>query len=103
MLEIAQRRLDELGQVVGQVAVTRPLKIVVIGILRESSVHESPREVIDRVLLRLDRLGDRLGAQVVREVVIEVRLDRQRLVQELAIERFLGRVAEQHAAAHVVH
>ena len=34
--------------------------------------------------------------------VVEVRLDREGLVEELAVEGLLGRVAEEHAAAGFV-
>mmetsp|Transcript_32797 Transcript_32797/g.86200 ORF Transcript_32797/g.86200 Transcript_32797/m.86200 type:complete len:276 (-) Transcript_32797:1640-2467(-) len=87
---------------VRQVAVRAALEIVVVGVLREPAVHEGPREVVDGVLLRLDRLRDRFGAHVVGEIVVEVRLDWQRLVQKLAVEGLLRGVAEEHAAADVV-
>ena len=102
LLEVAQRRLDELRQMVREVAVARALQVVVVGVLREPAVHERPRQVVDRVLLVLDRLRDDLGAHVVVEEVVEVRLDGERLVQELAVEELHARVAQQHALARVV-
>ena len=61
-LEVGERGLDELGEVVGEVAVRGALQVVVVGVLREPAVHEGPREVVDSVLLVLDRLGHHLGA-----------------------------------------
>ena len=87
---------------VREVAVARALQVVVVGVLREPAVHERPRQVVDRVLLVLDRLRDDLGAHVVVEEVVEVRLDGERLVQELAVEELHARVAQQHALARVV-
>mmetsp|Transcript_35800 Transcript_35800/g.83557 ORF Transcript_35800/g.83557 Transcript_35800/m.83557 type:complete len:278 (-) Transcript_35800:4673-5506(-) len=87
---------------VGEVAVRGALQVVVVGVLREPAVHEGPREVVDRVLLVLDGLCDRLGAHVVVQEVIEVRLDREGLVEELAVEELLRRMAEQHAFAIVI-
>ena len=71
----------------------RALQIIIIGVLREPPVHKGPRQVIDRILLRLDRLCNGLRAHVVRQEVVEVRLDGQRLKQELLVKDLLGRVA----------
>mmetsp|Transcript_15351 Transcript_15351/g.26133 ORF Transcript_15351/g.26133 Transcript_15351/m.26133 type:complete len:396 (-) Transcript_15351:1333-2520(-) len=101
-LQVPQRGLDELGEVVGEMAVGRALQVVVVRVLRQPAVHERPREVVDGVLLVLDRLRHHLGAHVVVEVVVQVGLDGERLVEKLAVEGLLGRVAEEHALARVV-
>ena len=101
-LEISEGRLDELGEVVREMAVRGALQVVVVWVLRQPAVHEGPRQVVDCVLLRLDGLRDDLGAHVVAQEVVEVRLDGEGLVEELPVEGLLGGVAEQHAAADVV-
>eukprot|EP00965_Chrysotila_dentata_P170892 5640518-Pleurochrysis_carterae.AAC.3 len=53
-------------------------------------------------LLVLDGLSDHLCAHVVVEEVVEVRFDGKGLIEELAVEELLGRMAQQHALAVVV-
>ena len=49
-LEVGEGGLDELGEVVRDVAVRRAAEVVVVGVLREAAVVERPREVVDDVL-----------------------------------------------------
>ncbi len=71
VLEVGERGLHELGEVVGEVAVRDALQLVVVGVLGHAPVHERPRQVVDRVLLVLDRLGHDLGAEVVVQALMQ--------------------------------
>ena len=100
--EVVGDALDELGEVVRDVAVRRAAEVVVVGVLREAAVVERPREVVDAVLLRFDRPRHDLGVDVVVQVVVEPRLDGQRLVQRALQVRLLRRVEEDRARRVVV-
>mmetsp|Transcript_22170 Transcript_22170/g.66557 ORF Transcript_22170/g.66557 Transcript_22170/m.66557 type:complete len:686 (+) Transcript_22170:35-2092(+) len=102
LLEVADDRLDEFRQVVAHVAVRRALEVVVVGVLRQAPVVEGPREVVDAVLLGLDRLGDDLGVHVVVQRVVQAGLDGQGLVEHALEVLALGRVAEDAALGVVV-
>lgn len=45
--------------------VSDPLQVIIVGVLREPSVEESPREVVDRVLFVLYGLRNYLCVQVI--------------------------------------
>ncbi|KAG5462685.1 MAG: LOW QUALITY PROTEIN: hypothetical protein BJ554DRAFT_4068 [Olpidium bornovanus] len=102
LLQVGQRGLHELGKVVRQVAVRSALQIIIVRILRHAPVEERPREVIDRVLLVLDRLRDDLGVEVVVQEVVEVRLHGKRLVQKLSVKVLPDRLAHDRALARFV-
>jgi hypothetical protein len=78
------------------------LQIVIIRILRQSSVHKRPRQVIHRILLVLNCLRDNLSVEVIVHAMIQVTLDRQRLIKEFLEEIFLGILTHQHALGVVV-
>eukprot|EP00967_Tisochrysis_lutea_P141470 scaffold259919_cov31-Tisochrysis_lutea.AAC.9 len=61
------------------------LQVVVVRVLGQSPIHEGPGEVVNCILLRLNRLGHHLGAHVVVQEVIEVGLHWKWLVEELAV------------------
>eukprot|EP00982_Pelagococcus_subviridis_P006987 30392-Pelagococcus_subviridis.AAC.4 len=85
--EIRERRFHELGERVGQVSVRHAGEVVIVRVLRQAAVVERPREVVDRVLLRLDRPRHDLRGHVVKLFVV-----------------LLPRgVAQQHAHAVRVH
>ena len=48
--------------------------VVVVGVLRETSVEERPGEIVDGILLVLDDARDRLRVEVVVQPLVQVRL-----------------------------
>eukprot|EP00053_Salpingoeca_punica_P020083 m.207382 g.207382 ORF g.207382 m.207382 type:complete len:978 (-) comp17788_c0_seq1:3740-6673(-) len=98
LLQLRQRVLHQLRQVVRQVAVCRALQRVVVWIVRHAHIEEGPRQVVDGVLLVLDHARDNLCVEVVVDHVVQVRLDRQRLVEEL-LEKVLLR-GQAHDDCH---
>lgn len=78
------------------------LQIVIIWVLRQSSVNECPRQVIHCVLLVLDCLCDNFSVEVIVHAMIQMTLDGQRLIEELLEEIFLGILTHQHALGVVV-
>lgn len=96
VLEVAESGLDQLGQVVRQMAMGHALQLVVVGVLGHAAVHERPGQVVHGVLLVLDGLGDHLGVEVVVQTLVQVRLHRQRLVQELLVEGLPRRLTHDH-------
>lgn len=79
------------------------LQIVVIGVLCQTSVHESPGQVVDGILLILNGLCDDLRTHVVVKEMVQVRLDRKGFVQEFLEKKLLWSVAKENAFAHIVY
>ena len=71
------------------------LQVIVVGVLCHPPVDEGPGQVINSVLLVLDRLGDNLSIEVIVEAVVQVRLCRKWLVEELLEEVLLRSLAKQ--------
>ena len=94
LLQVAERRLNELGEVVRDEPVRDTSEVIVVRILSDASVEEGPGEEVDSVLLVGDVLGDNGGVEVVVEELVQVRLDGQRLVDELLEELLLARVGK---------
>mmetsp|Transcript_30308 Transcript_30308/g.77305 ORF Transcript_30308/g.77305 Transcript_30308/m.77305 type:complete len:603 (-) Transcript_30308:4987-6795(-) len=101
-LQVAQRRLHQLRQVVAQVPVARARHGVKVRVQAQAAVEERPGQVVHRVLLVLNRARHHLGVEVVVQEVVQVRLDRQRLQQEALVVLLARRVAQQCDAARVV-
>ena len=95
---VASTRPREVGdRLVGGV-----VEVVVGGVAREAAVEVGPREEVDAVLQALDGARDDLRVDVVVELLLQARLDREGLVEELAVERLLRLVDEDHRDALVV-
>lgn len=62
------------------------LQVVIVGVLRHSSVQERPGQIIHSILFVFYSLGDNFSIEVVMHAVIQVRFHRQRLIQELLKE-----------------
>mmetsp|Transcript_10815 Transcript_10815/g.19565 ORF Transcript_10815/g.19565 Transcript_10815/m.19565 type:complete len:234 (-) Transcript_10815:1324-2025(-) len=77
-----------------EVLLADALQTVVDGVLVESPVHETPRQVVERLLLVLDNLGADLAHEGVVQVAVEVALDRQRVEKQLFQVCSLGSVAK---------
>ena len=65
-------------------------EVVIVGILREASVVEAPRDVIHGVLLGLNGARDDFRHHRVVQKVIEMRFDRERFKEKLFIVLLLG-------------
>mmetsp|Transcript_86951 Transcript_86951/g.173603 ORF Transcript_86951/g.173603 Transcript_86951/m.173603 type:complete len:250 (+) Transcript_86951:1192-1941(+) len=68
--------------------------MVIGGVAREPPIKVGPREEVNGVLLGTDSAVDDLGVEVVVQLLLQARLDRERFVEELAVECLLGLVDE---------
>ena len=101
-LEVAECRLHQLRERVGEVPVSHPGEVVVVGVLAQSAVVERPGEIVHRVLLRLDGSRHNLRRHVIVKEMVEVGLNREGFVQEFLVVLLPRRVAQQDAHAVVV-
>mmetsp|Transcript_89753 Transcript_89753/g.214516 ORF Transcript_89753/g.214516 Transcript_89753/m.214516 type:complete len:245 (-) Transcript_89753:5106-5840(-) len=94
--------LHHLTQVIAQVLMSHPLQTIVVGILGEPAIVESPSQPVHRILLVVDRLHDDLGIHVIGHALVQMALYGKRLVDELLVVLFLGILREQDYHARLV-
>mmetsp|Transcript_10154 Transcript_10154/g.33218 ORF Transcript_10154/g.33218 Transcript_10154/m.33218 type:complete len:242 (-) Transcript_10154:1105-1830(-) len=97
LFQVADDVLDELREVVGDVAIRRALDVVEVRVLRQPPVVEGPRQIVDGVLLVFDRLRHDLRVHVVVEGPVQLRLHGEGIVEEAPEVLLLRRVAEHRA------
>ena len=72
VLQLPQRALHHLGQVVGQVSVGDALHVVVVGVLGHSSVQECPGQIVNSILFVLNSFSHNLCIEMIMETVIKM-------------------------------
>ena len=102
LLQLRQRRLHQIRQMVGQVSVCDALEVVVVGILSQSTVEKRPRQIVYGILLVFDGSGHDLSCKVIAEKVIQVTLDGEGLEEKLFVVVLSRSVAHEDAATDVV-
>ena len=82
--------------------VTDSLKVVIVRVLRKPSVHKSPREIINSVLLVLNYANHNLSIEIIMKVVLQMAFNWERFVQKLLVILLSRCVAKNDAFSGIV-